>query len=101
MKNHYKHYNHYVPMFFIMIIAGLLTTMNVWVNKYQDIRLSLNDLYMTLLMTGWMFLFMGIYDKKITVFLFGLLLVIINFTFIRTQFMISQSQYILGMVPHV
>jgi hypothetical protein len=83
-----------------MIIAGLLTTMNVWVNKYQDIRLSLNDLYMTLLMTGWMFLFMGIYDKKITVFLFGLLLVIINFTFIRTQFMISQSQYILGMVPH-
>jgi hypothetical protein len=56
---------------------------------------------MTLLMTGWMFLFMGIYDKKITVFLFGLLLVIINFTFIRKQFMISQSQYILGMVPHV
>jgi hypothetical protein len=73
-----------------MIIAGLLTTMNVWVNKYQDIRLSLNDLYMTLLMTGWMFLFMGIYDKKITVFLFGLLLVIINFTFIRTQILESE-----------
>jgi TctA family transporter len=51
-------------------------------------------------MTGWMFLFMGIYDKNTSVFLFGLLLVIINFTFIRTQFMISQSQYILGMVPH-
>jgi len=52
--------NHYVIMFFIMVLSGLLSTMNVWVNKVDDIRFSINDLYMTLLMTGWMFLFMGL-----------------------------------------
>ena len=45
-------------------------------------------------MTGWMFLFMGIYDKNTFAFLFGIFLVIVNLIFIRTQFMISKSQYI-------
>ena len=47
-------YSHYGVMFIIMIVSGLLSTMNVWVDKIEDIRFSLNDLYMTLLMTGWM-----------------------------------------------
>jgi len=38
-----NHYNHYVVMFFIMIISGLLSTMNLWVDKLDDIRISLND----------------------------------------------------------
>ena len=42
--------SHYIIMFFIMIIAGSLSTMNVWVDKISDIRFSLNDLYMILLM---------------------------------------------------
>jgi hypothetical protein len=42
--------SHYIIMFFIMIISGLLSTMNVWVDKISDIRLGLNDLYMILLM---------------------------------------------------
>jgi hypothetical protein len=92
--------NHYLSMFFIMIISGLLSTMNIWVNSIDDIRFSLNDIYMTLLMTGWMFLFMGIINWNIRVFLFGLFLVIINIWFIRIQFMITQNQYILGMIPH-
>ena len=37
-------------MFFIMIVAGALSTMNVWVDKISDIRFSVNDLYMILLM---------------------------------------------------
>ena len=36
-------------------MSGLLSTMNVWVDKVDDIRFSINDAYMTLLMTGWMF----------------------------------------------
>ena len=92
--------NHYLSMFFIMIISGLLSTMNVWVISIDDIRFSLNDIYMTLLMTGWMFFFMGIMNWNIRVFLFGLFLVIINIWFIRIQFMITQNQYILGMIPH-
>ena len=38
--------------------------MNVWVDKWDDIRFSINDVYMTLLMTGWMFLFMGWIDQE-------------------------------------
>lgn len=87
-------------MFFIMIISGLLSTMNVWVDKLTDIRFSLNDIYMTLLMTGWMFLFMGLWyiDKRI--FIIGTALVLLNLWCIRTQFMVSSNQYRLGMIPH-
>jgi hypothetical protein len=40
--------SHYIIMFFIMIVASALSTMNVWVDKISDIRFSLNDLYMIL-----------------------------------------------------
>lgn len=93
-------HNHYVVMFFIMIFSGLLSTMNIWADKIDDIRFSLNDLYMILLMTGWMFLFMGLYYSEKTVTVFGLLLVIINLWAIRTQFLISETQYKMGMIPH-
>jgi len=83
-----------------MIISGLLSTMNVWVDKYDDIRFSINDLYMTLLMTGWMFLLMGIYYKELHIAIIGLFLVTINMWCIRTQFMVNTEQYILGMIPH-
>jgi len=83
-----------------MILSGLLSTMNVWVDKVNDIRFSLNDVYMTLLMTGWMFLFMGLIYQEITIFFIGLLLVIINIWSIRNQFLVSETQYKLGMIPH-
>jgi hypothetical protein len=89
-----------VIMFFIMILAGLLSTMNVWVDKYDDIQFSLNDVYMVLLMTGWMFLFMGAFYKKMNTFSFGLFLVVVNLWCIRTQFLITQTQYLMGMIPH-
>ena len=95
-----NHSNHYVVMFFIMLVSGLLSTMNVWVDKLDDIRFSINDIYMTLLMTGWMFLFMGIYYRETPILYIGLFLVVINIWFIRNQFMVTNEQYILGMIPH-
>lgn len=92
--------NHYITMFFIMILSGLLSTMNVWVDKLDDIRYSLNDVYMILLMTGWMFLFMGLINQEFNIIWIGLLLVIINIWCIRTQFLITETQYKLGMIPH-
>lgn len=83
-----------------MILSGLLSTMNVWVDKFDDIRFSINDVYMTLLMTGWMFLFMGIYYNEINIILLGLFLVVSNIWCIRTQFMVTNEQYLLGMIPH-
>jgi len=92
--------NHYIIMFFIMILSGLLSTMNVWVDKYDDIRFSINDLYMILLMSGWMFFFMGLIYQEMYIFIIGILLVITNIWCIRTQFLITETQYKLGMIPH-
>lgn len=92
--------NDYVIMFFIMLLSGLLSTMNVWVDKLDDIRFSINDVYMTLLMTGWMFLFMGLIYQEINVFFIGLSLIILNIWCIRNQFLITETQYKLGMIPH-
>lgn len=96
----HTHYNHYVVMFFIMILSGLLSTMNVWVDKWDDIRFSINDIYMILLMTGWMFLFMGLYYREIYILFFGLFLVVVNLWCIQTQFMVTNQQYMSGMIPH-
>ena len=97
--NHMKT-NHYTIMFFIMILSGILSTMNVWVDKVDDIRFSMNDAYMILLMTGWMFLFMGLFYQEMGIISIGLLLVIVNIWSIRNQFLISETQYKLGMIPH-
>ena len=94
------YHSHYTIMFFIMILSGLLSTMNVWVDKLDDVRFSINDAYMTLLMTGWMFLFMGLVYKDKKIFVIGLLLIIFNIWAIRSQFMITETQYKLGMIPH-
>lgn len=92
--------NHYTTMFFMMLLAGALTTMNLWADKLSDFRWSLNDVYMTLAMTGWMFFFMGFHDRKASVVLFGLALLVLSILAIRTQFLVTTRQYILGMIPH-
>ena len=97
---HFDPKNHYTLMFFIMILSGLLSTMNVWVDKVDDIRFSINDVYMTLLMSGWMFLFTGLIYQQMNIFFIGLPMVIITIWCIRTQFLVTESQYKLGMIPH-
>ena len=93
-------YHHYVVMFFIMILSGLLSTMNVWVDKYQDMRFSINDVYMTLLMSGWMLFFMGLFDCTTYVVIIGTIIVMSSIWCIRTQFLVTEEQYVLGMIPH-
>ena len=89
-----------IVMFVLMFISGLLSTMNLWVTKYTDIRFSLNDVYMALLMTGWMFLLMGIYYQHSSPGLFGLSVILLMIWAIRTQFLIDITQYNYGMIPH-
>jgi len=97
-----KHMNYTdnIVMVCIMILSGLLSTMNIWVDKWDDFGFSINDVYMTLLMTGWSLLFMGVYYSDTVILFLGLFLVVINIWFIRTQFMVTPEQYILGMIPH-
>ena len=46
------------------MVSGLLSTMNVWVDKADDIRFSINDIYMTLLMTDGCFYLWELSIKK-------------------------------------
>lgn len=88
------------PMFIIMFVAGLLTTMNVYTTNFDDMRWSLNDVYMSLMMCGWMFLIWGVVYQMTKHTIIGLMLLTITFYGIRTQFLITPNQYIKGMIPH-
>ncbi len=92
--------SHYVAMFIIMILSGGLSTMNVWADKWNDVCFSLNDMYMTLLMTRWMFLCMDVVYSNGVILLIGAFLVVTNIMCIRTQFLVDVKQYRLGMIPH-
>ena len=92
--------NHYLTMFGIMILSGFLSTMNVWADKLDDVRLSLNDAYMTFLMAGWMILFMALLYGDRGIAILGALLVIFMIWCIRTQAFITERQFLLGMIPH-
>ena len=84
----------------IMILSGLLSTMNVWADSVADVRLSLNDAYMIALMTGWMYLFMGLYYGDRWMGVAGALLAAGSLWAIRTQFLVTSRQFVLGMIPH-
>ena len=100
--NHSKmdHTHSTIPMFIIMIIAGLLSSMNVWTDKISDIRLHLNDIYMAILMTGWMFALMGLYYMNMMQIILGTIIIIVMLYMIRNQTFINESQYLSGMIPH-
>lgn len=91
---------HYKEMVIIMILSGLLSTMNIWADKIEDMNFSLNDVYMISLMTGWMLFFMGIKDSQTNIISIGAIVVCISIICIRKQFIITEKQYLRGMVPH-
>lgn len=93
-------HNNFIIMLFACILSGFASTMNNWIDKWDDFRFSLNDFYMTGLMTGWMFFFMGLFVLNLGNLIFGLILVIIFFMLIRTQAFVNEIQYLRGMIPH-
>lgn len=87
-------------MVICMFFAGYASTMNNWIDNWDDFRFSLNDFYMVGLMTGWMLFFMGLFTLQLGKTLWGLLCVIIFFALIRTQVFVNEIQYLKGMIPH-
>ena len=87
-------------MVICMFFAGYASTMNNWIDNWDDFRFSLNDFYMVGLMPGWMFFFMGLFTLQIGKCVFGLIAVIVFFILIRTQAFITEIQYLKGMIPH-
>lgn len=105
--NHSMKMEHYMTepkeiiiMMIIMFIAGLFSSMNVWVDKISDIRFHLNDVYMSLLMCSWSLIFMGIYYIDAKILLFGIIFTGLMIYCIRNQLFIDESEYINGMIPH-
>ncbi len=90
----------YGRMILLMILAGVLSTMNNWVNSIDDIRFTLNDVYMISLMTGWMVLGMGLLDSSVYWSSIGGATVLASIVAIRKQLFISETQYLTGMIPH-
>jgi hypothetical protein len=87
-------------MVICMFFAGYASTMNNWIDNWDDFRFSLNDFYMVGLMTGWMLFFMGLFTFQMRKCIFGLILVIIFFALIRTQAFVNEIQFLKGMIPH-
>jgi len=87
-------------MVICMFFAGYASTMNDWIDNWDDFRFSLNDFYMVGLMSGWMFFFMGLFTLRIGKCVLGLVAVIVFFILIRTQAFITEIQYLKGMIPH-
>lgn len=87
-------------MFIIMIIAGILSGMNMWVSNISDIRIQINDVYMGIIMTGWMFFLMGIIYSSNNYIWIGLGTIGISFYFIRNQIFVNQYEYLNSMIPH-
>jgi hypothetical protein len=83
-----------------MFLAGYMSTMNNWIDKWDDFRFSLNDFYMVGLMTGWMLFFMGLFALQPQRIVFGLVLAGIFYLLIRKQWFITEIQYLKGMIPH-
>ena len=89
-----------IIMMIIMFIAGLLSSMNIWVNKLSDMNFHLNDVYMSLLMCSWSLVLMGIYYINATILFTGIIFTFLMIYCIRTQLFIDEKQYIKGMIPH-
>lgn len=83
-----------------MFFAGFASTMNNWIDNWQDFRFSLNDFYMTGLMTGWMFFFMGLFTLNIHKAVGGLMVALVFFGLIRTQLFVTEIEFLRGMIPH-
>ena len=90
----------YAVMFLIMLVTGFLSTMNLAVDSWTDIRWSLNDLYMILTMSGWMLVFMAALNQDWWIMAAAVVLVAASIWAIRVQFLISTDQFVLGMIPH-
>lgn len=87
-------------MFLVSMVSALLSSMSFWADKWSDVRLSMNDIYMASLMTGWMFFLEGLLMNHTVFIVFGLVFIVLSFLAIRYQIFITVQQYVQGMIPH-
>ena len=84
----------------MMFIAGILSSMSIWADNWSDVRISINDIYMSLLMCAWMLLFMAAWNGDYKIAIMGMIGVVVIFYLIRNQTFVSLQRYIRSMIPH-
>jgi hypothetical protein len=87
-------------MIICMFFAGYASTMNNWIDNWDDFHFSVNDFYMVGLMTGWMLFFMGLFTLQLRKCLLGVLIAALFFVLIRKQAFVNEIQFLKGMIPH-
>ena len=99
-ENHMSSNESIIVMCIFTVLAGMISGMNSFVDNTDDIRLNINDFYMSSMMTGLMFIFMAIYYKSMKLFIVGLVITIITFILLRNQVFVDEYQYTTSMIPH-
>jgi len=93
-----------IQMIAIMFVAGGLSTMNVWANSLDDVRIHINDLYMVVLMIGWSTLLASLFylrdTQNYTIPFLSVAVILIVLYLIRSQTFVDDSQFLEGMIPH-
>ena len=92
--------NHIV-LLIACICSGIIINTNLYAEKWDDVRFSLNDLYRTGLLIGSMFFFTGILALHMGCVLIGLFLAIFSIAMIRSQVLVNEIQYIRSMIPQL
>ena len=87
-------------MILISIIAGFLSTMNIWAVSWRHTRLHLNDVYMVALMVLWMVALYSLYASMYCVAAICVVLIAMTMYLIRKQVGVSDKQFLSGMIPH-
>ncbi len=98
--NHMESNESILVMTISMLIAGIFSGMNAFINSNEDFRININDIYMSLMMIGIMFILMGIYYKSLKLGVFGSIVSIITFICIRNQVFVYKNEYLTSMIPH-
>ncbi|MEO6150311.1 MAG: DUF305 domain-containing protein [Mucilaginibacter sp.] len=102
--------NHYLKLLLSLVISFFVmyAVMFLNVDESSHIYLSINRLYMSLLMVSPMAIIMvivmrGMYPNKMVngaIMATGLIVFVVSFICLRTQAFISDRQYMKGMIPH-
>jgi hypothetical protein len=86
-------------MIITSVIAGILSSMNIWVDKLKDINiLNINEIYMISLMTLWMLILTMKMGWMLQIII--ILMIIMVYIGIRRQIFVTDIEYIRGMITH-
>ena len=82
------------------ICSGIVTSTNLFVERWEDVRFSLNDVYRIGLLIGSMFAITGLLTIHLGRVLMGLFLSVMCFALLRSQVFITEDQYLRSIIPH-